>query len=471
MSDTPLLPVILAGGSGTRLWPLSRASSPKQLLSLGEEQTLLQSTALRTRKLAGTRTVLGPMVVCNAAQAPPIERQLASCGFHEPHIVVEPVGRNTAPAMSAAACIACDVFGPDTLILAMPADHVIQDVDAFASSVDAACRLAEGDGIVAFGVVPDGPETGYGYIVPGAEIASSPVATFELESFVEKPPIATAQELIAARGALWNSGMFLVRAAVWNRLIAQYGEKVGHAAAQSVSHAEVVDRWRYLSAPDFKLATDISIDYAVMEPLTRARSGTSTAQVVSLDAGWSDIGSWSALRELRADAEARDNFLVGDVLDVDSNRSLVMAEHGFVATIGLTETVVVETADAVLVMDANDDQRVREVVDTLNQHSRAETQVHVRNQTEWGEQWSLSDGGEWGVSRLKIRPQTQMHITPAAVARRWLLVAGEARAVIGETSTTLAPNDSLEVPAAAHGSLRNTGAEHCELVEISIGVE
>jgi mannose-1-phosphate guanylyltransferase / mannose-6-phosphate isomerase len=333
----PLVPVILSGGSGTRLWPLSLPHRPKQLQALSGERTMIQDTALRSAGLEGSRA---PLVVCNETQASMIEVQLAAVGATPSAIVIEPEARNTAPAVAAAA----HLLEPETVMAVLPADHVITDVDAFRSSLTAAADAAAGGSIVTFGIVPTRPDAGFGYL----EVGRPAGGTAPLIRFVEKPDEQTAKEYVNA-GYLWNSGMFVFTAGVMLEEMRRLVPEVEAAAARAVEEARRNDGLVRLGG-SFAAAPSISLDHAVMEHTERGRA-------VPLDAGWSDVGSWQALWEVAAPDGG--TVAEGPVFSMDVERSYLRAESKPVAVIGLSDVVVVETPEAVLVMDRHRAQEVR----------------------------------------------------------------------------------------------------------------
>ena len=347
-----LCPVILSGGSGTRLWPLSRAVLPKQFLQLLTERSLFQETVLRARALAGT--VAAPLVVCNEAHRFLVAEQLRELGAAAQAIILEPAGRNTAPAVAVAALSAQQgLAGADEAVLAVfPADHVIGAPDSFAAAVAAGVEAAAQGRLVTFGVVPDRPETGYGYILRGIDRER----WSDLEQFVEKPDLATAERYVASGRYLWNSGMFVFTAAAYLGELARHAPRILEAAQRAVAGATRDQDFTRLGAAFLESPSD-SIDYAVMEKTDRA-------SVVPLDAGWNDVGSWSAVHDVMSKDEAG-NVLRGDVLATRCRDSFIAANSRVVAALGLEGVVIVETEDAVLVMSRDEAQNVKQVVDEL----------------------------------------------------------------------------------------------------------
>ncbi|HEX7081025.1 MAG TPA: mannose-1-phosphate guanylyltransferase/mannose-6-phosphate isomerase [Gammaproteobacteria bacterium] len=362
--QTAVIPVILSGGAGTRLWPLSRELRPKQFLPLVTERTMLQETYLRTRALA--ELLRPPIVVCNEAHRFLVAEQMRAAGAEPQTIVLEPEGRNTAPAVAVAARVALEGAGAeDPLLLVLPADHVIADTGAFVAAVRIALEPAARGCLVTFGVVPDRPETGYGYLRKG-EPGSADGGWYRLEQFVEKPDLSTALDYVKSNAYLWNSGMFVFSARKYLEELERHAPDIA-AAAQRAAEEAVADKdFTRLGAAFLDCRSD-SIDYAVMEK-------TASAAVVPLDAGWSDVGSWPALHDV-VDKDADRNALRGDILALDCRDSYIAATHRLVAAVGLEGYVVVETADAVLVMPKGRAQDVKRAVDALKKAGRPEASV------------------------------------------------------------------------------------------------
>jgi mannose-1-phosphate guanylyltransferase / mannose-6-phosphate isomerase len=351
-----IVPVILSGGTGSRLWPLSRPACPKQFLPLVTGRTLLQDTVLRCQALEG---VMAPVVVCNAAHRFQVAEQLREVGFGAARVVLEPVGRNTAPAVAVAALLAQQQHGPETLLLVMPADHAIRNGDAFAAAARRAIAAAEAGALVTFGIVPTRPETGFGYIERGAEQAHG----FAVSRFVEKPDAATAESFLASGRYLWNSGMFVFSAANYLTELERHASDIVRGCERAMASAES-DRDFTRLGKEFAECRSDSVDYAVMEKTDRAI-------VVPLDAGWSDVGSFGALHEF-GERDRDGNLLRGDVLVEDSRDSYVVSSGRLVVALGLEGHLVVETADAVLVSPLGRAQDVRRVVDRLAAAKRPE---------------------------------------------------------------------------------------------------
>jgi mannose-1-phosphate guanylyltransferase/mannose-1-phosphate guanylyltransferase/mannose-6-phosphate isomerase len=384
-----MIPVILSGGSGTRLWPLSRALHPKQFISLTEDRSLFQLTLERLRGLPGCQA---PIVVCNEAHRFIVAEQCRVMDVKPHAILLEPVGRNTAPAIAAAACAASSQE-TDPLLLVLAADHVISDVAGFEAAIRAGISAADAGRLVTFGIPPTAPETGYGYIRAPGKIGTDPQ---EVAAFVEKPDAATAERYLASGEYLWNSGMFLFRASVVLAELGKFSAAIVHAAQQSVAHAKPDLDFLRLDPPSFAASPSDSIDYAVMEKTDRAT-------VVPMHAGWSDVGAWSALWDV-AGKDAAGNALRGDVVLKDVNNSYIHAAHRLVTVLGLDDVVVVETADAVMVTRKERVQDVKHIVEQLRATNRAEVDLHREVYRPWGAYDSIDSGNRYQVKRITVKP-------------------------------------------------------------------
>ncbi|MGH6816789.1 MAG: mannose-1-phosphate guanylyltransferase/mannose-6-phosphate isomerase, partial [Hyphomicrobiaceae bacterium] len=393
-----LQPIILCGGSGTRLWPLSREQYPKQLLALaGEGDTLLQATARRiSGSSMGEHKILGPIVVANEDYRFIAAEQLRQAGVVPAAIVLEPVGRNTAPALTLAALVALQA-GDDAVLVVMPADHVITDADAFRSAVTHGAAHAEAGKFVTFGIQPDRPETGYGYIRRGKPLGG-PGSAGEIDAFVEKPDAVTAERYIASREYLWNSGIFVLRAAVWlKQLKALRPDMVQACTAAFAARSPDRDFLR-VGKEAFAGCPGDSIDFAVMEKLP---SGLGV--VIPLEAGWSDVGAWDAFWNLRG-KDAENNVLHGDVMAVATHDTLAISQSRLVALVGVSEAVVIETPDAVLVAHKDEMQRVKDLVAQLKREGRSEAQAHRKVHRPWGYYDSIDAGNRFQVKRIVVNP-------------------------------------------------------------------
>ena len=458
-----LQPVVLCGGSGTRLWPLSREQHPKQLMALTGTETLLQATAVRIDKKLDSSAlqVLAPIVVANDDCRFMTAEQLREAGVPAAAIILEPAGRNTAPALTLAALFALEGGGDPTL-LAMPADHMITDVAAFRAAVARGSAHADREKVVTFGVRPTRPETGYGYIRTGA--SAGPDGSLDIDAFVEKPDAAKAEAYAASGKYLWNSGIFMVRASVWlRRLDAQRPEILAACRAAFAARRPDLDFLRVGKAA-FDACPSDSIDYAVMEKLP---SGEGV--VVPLAAGWSDIGAWGALWSIDA-KDADNNLLHGDVLAVGTSNTLAFSQSRLVALVGLTDVVVVETPDAVLVANKNDMQRLNEVVARLKRDKRREANTHRKVYRPWGYYDAIDAGSRFQVKRLVVNPgaalSLQMHHHRA---EHWVVVRGTARVTSGEKVFLLSENESTYIPIGIRHRLENPGKVPFEIIEVQSG--
>ena len=455
-----LIPVILSGGSGTRLWPLSRELYPKQLLPLVGKGTMLQETLAR---LTGVGEVGAPIVVCNEQHRFLVAEQLREAGIESTSIVLEPVGRNTAPAIAIAAMAA--VTGDsasqqkeDHVLLVLPADHVIQDVHAFQAAVDVGRKAALEGKLVTFGVVPDKPETGYGYI--RRQAGSGPA--FGIQQFVEKPDLATATRYVESKEYFWNSGMFMFKAAQVLDEMRALAPAIYDACAQAFTAAKRDLDFTRLPAKEFGACPSDSFDYAVME---KTRHGV----VVPLDAGWSDVGSWSALHEA-IPGDAQGNVCLGDVLTEDTRGSYLQSTSRLVAAVGLTDHVVVETKDAVLVAPKDRVQDVKQLVAQLKKQGRYETSLHREVFRPWGSYDSIDAGDRFQVKRLMVKPGACMSLQlHHHRAEHWIVVSGTARITRGDETFLLEENQSTYIPLGTRHRIENPGKIPLHIIEVQSG--
>lgn len=463
-----LQPVILSGGSGTRLWPLSREKFPKQLLALGGGQTMLQATATRIAGFAAREvSVTNPIVVCNAEYRFVTAEQLREAGCPKARIVLEPVGRNTAPALTLAARIARSQ-GEDPVLLVMPADHVIHDRAAFHAAIAAGIDAAASGAIVTFGIVPERPETGYGYIRVGAPVSDRQPGPRRLERFVEKPDLATASEYVAHGDYLWNSGIFMFRSSVWLDAIGRFDPRIAAACDDALAGArEDIDFLR-VDADAFHASPSDSIDYAVMEKLTGA-DGEPPACVVPMAAGWSDLGAWDAVWQI-ADKDAAGNCAQGEVLLEDTRDTFAMSTSRLVACLGLKDVVIVETPDAVLVADKAHTQQIRSLVSRIRERGFPQAENHRKVHRPWGHYDSIDGGERFQVKRIVVRPgaslSLQMHHHRA---EHWVVVRGTARVTVGDRTIVLSENQSTYIPIGEKHRLENPGKLDLEIIEVQSG--
>lgn len=455
-----LQPVILSGGSGTRLWPLSRRAYPKQFLSLVDDTSLLQSTAARLDALGEATELLAPMIVCNEAHRFLVAEQLRATGHAASTIVLEPVGRNTAPALTLAALEAAE---SDPVMIVMPADHVVKDVDAFARAVLAGLPHAAAGKVVTFGIVPDSPQTGFGYIRAGGAVDDH---ARSLEAFVEKPDRATAETYLTSGDYLWNSGIFLLGARRWLELIGNMRPNIASAVRSAYEAGKRDLDFLRADGEAFAACPADSIDYAVMEPLSREPG---ECLVVPLDAGWSDIGAWGALWEV-SEHDDDGNALHGDVLTHDARDNLLHAQHRIVAAVGVRDLIVVETPDAVLVAHKQHAQEVKRITEQLDAQGRCESEFHRRVHRPWGSYEGVDVGDRFQVKRLTVKPgaslSLQMHHHRA---EHWIVVCGTAQVTCGEEQFLLTENQSTYIPIGARHRLENPGTIPLEIIEVQSG--
>ena len=451
-----IYPVILSGGSGTRLWPLSRAVLPKQLLPLVSNKTMLQETVLR---VAGWPELMAPVVVCGNEHRFLVAEQLREIGVAPLGILLEPAGRNTAPAVAAAAQF-LRKLDPDAVMLVLPADHVILDNAAFAAAVARAAAPVAAGALATFGIVPQGPETGYGYIHRGGALDAE--GCFKVDRFVEKPDRATAQQFVDAGSYYWNSGMFLFRAERYLSELERCNPQIAVAAEAAVRLGYSDLDFCRLHEESFNACPSDSIDYAVMERTERA-------VVVPADIGWSDVGSWSALWEVQQ-RDADGNAKRGDVYLDGVTNSLVRAESRIVAVVGVQDLVVVETRDAVLVAHKDQVQRVKQIVDHLKSEARTEHLYHTKMYRPWGHYEGIDAGDRFQVKRITVKPgeklSLQMHHHRA---EHWVVVSGTARVTCGETIKLLSENESTYIPIGMNHRLENPGKVPLHIIEVQSG--
>jgi len=473
-----LIPVILSGGAGTRLWPLSREHYPKQLLAPFGDYTLLQATVRRLQGLQeaeGSKaiTVAPAVVVCNEDHRFLVAEQLRLAGEQPGNILLEPAGRNTAPAATLAALHIAET-DPTAIMLIMPADHLVQDAAAFHRAVMVAGRLAKESSVVTFGIVPTRAETGYGYIKLGPEI-STPAAGKEsdtphvLEKFVEKPDTATAQSYFTGGEYLWNSGIFMMQAETWLETIGRFHPDILAVCSQAhEAGRQDGDFYRVDSAIFANCASD-SIDYAVMEKLTGTDASHPRCAVVPLDAGWSDVGAWSSLWDVLPQ-DSQGNILKGDVIAEDTHDSLLIAESRLLAAIGLHDVIAIETSDAILVAPRDRAQDVKRIVARLKADGRSEHQAHRRVYRPWGSYEGIDNGDRFQVKRITVKPgaslSLQMHHHRA---EHWVVVRGTARVTRGDEVFLLSENQSTYIPIGVHHRLENPGTLPLDMIEVQSG--
>ena len=451
---TRLVPVILSGGAGTRLWPLSREMYPKQLLALTSKRTMLQDTVTRLAGIAGAEA---PIVVCNEAHRFTVAEQIRALNITASAIMLEPAGRNTAPAVALAALKALEI-DPEATIVVAPADHVIRDASAFQAAAAVAARLAQDGKLVTFGIVAHAPETGYGYIRRGEGTGPA----YPVAQFIEKPPLDVAIQFVATGDYYWNSGMFVFKARRYLTELAAFAPDILEASVAAFQAAGTDLDFVRIDKAEFEKCRGESIDYAVMEK-------TRDAVVLPLDAGWSDVGSWSSLFDaLPADEEG--NVLQGDVLVYDTHDCYVHSTSRLVAAVGLDDHIVVETKDAVLVAPKDRVQDVKELVARLKKSGRSETAWHREVFRPWGSYDSIDNGERFQVKRLSVKPggvlSLQMHHHRA---EHWIVVKGTARVTCNDKTFLLSENESTYIPIGAAHRIENPGKVPLHIVEVQSG--
>jgi mannose-1-phosphate guanylyltransferase/mannose-6-phosphate isomerase len=448
-----MIPVVMSGGSGTRLWPLSRKHKPKQFLALFGEETMFQQTLMR---LEGVSGIESPLVVCNNDHRFMVAEQLHAMGVSSPTIILEPMGRDTAPALAIAA-LQASKNGDDPILLVLAADHVIQDIPAFHRAIAVAQTEADKGFLVTFGILPTSPNTGYGYIQ-----ASSKSEVSDVKAFVEKPDLVKAETYIAAGDYYWNSGMFMFKASTLISELERYSPNILNVCRTAIENAENDLDFIRLSNEIFSTCEALSIDYAVMEHTDKAR-------VVALDAGWNDVGSWSSLWEC-AEQTDNNNVTVGDVMLDDVSNSYVHSDNRLVSVLGLNDVVIVETADAVMVASKDKAQDVKKVVQALNESSRTEAQNHRLCYRPWGFYDSIDMGERFQVKRINVNPgaslSLQMHHHRA---EHWIVVSGTAQVTCDDKIILLTENESTYIPLGKMHRLHNPGQIPLEIIEVQSG--
>lgn len=462
---TNITPVILCGGSGTRLWPLSRAGFPKQFLVLSGRNSLFQQAVERIQAVATDDLALGEtLVVTNEEHRFLALDQLRELKDVTVTLLLEPSARNTAPALTLAA-LQATASGDDPVLVVTPADQTVQDGTAFTEALRAAVRVAAEGPIVILGVTPDRPETGYGYIKAGSARLGE-AGVFEVQSFAEKPDAGTAQRYLAQGDYYWNAGMFVLRASTWLKSLAQCRPDIA-GATQSAWKGKTVDA--PFVRPDkagFAAVLSESIDYAVMEKCPG--SGIPIC-MVPLAAGWNDLGAWEAVWQV-GPQDAQGNVMHGDVLSADTRNSLVYAGSRLVGTVGVDNLVIVETADAVLVADRSQSQNVKKLVAALEQQKREEQTLHRKVHRPWGWYDSIDQGERFKVKRIQVKPGASLSLQKHHHrAEHWIVVTGTAEVTCGEKKILLGENQSTYIPLGEVHRLANPGKVPLEIIEVQSG--
>lgn len=452
-----IIPIILAGGSGTRLWPLSRQHYPKQLLKLFGDTTMLQQTVLR---LTGLPDLASPIVVCNVEHRFMVAEQLHEIGITDAVIILEPIARNTAPALALAALQANATESNPTLLV-LSADHMIRDVEAFHHAVKLAIEAAEKGRLVTFGVQPTHPETGYGYIKTHQD-SSNTTGSYPVEQFVEKPNVETAEKYLAAGCYYWNSGMFVFKTDVFIEELKRYSPDVVAAAEQSKNLAVRDLDFIRVHKDSFAVAPNISIDYALMEK-------SNNVVCVPLDAGWSDVGDWKSFWNV-SEKDASGNSFIGDSIDVGSSNTLVFSHDKLVATLGVENLLIINTPDAVLVADKSQAQHIKAIISQIEQQKRSEHMQHREIYRPWGCYDAIDDGERYQVNRIRVKPGASLSLQlHHHRAEHWIVVKGTALVQKGDEVLLLSENESTYIPVGIKHRLSNPGKIPLEIVEVQSG--
>lgn len=457
-----VVPVVLCGGSGTRLWPLSRAGFPKQFLCLTGEESLFQGAIKRLMALSSEEIdVRDPLIVTNEEHRFLALEQLREIGVELGAALLEPVGRNTAPALTLAALAALQ-RADDPVLVVTPADQTVANASAFRAAMHEAIRQAAEGEIVILGVTPDRPETGYGYI----QAVLAPMPTLVVQRFVEKPDEATARQYLAEGSYYWNAGMFVLKASVWLQAIESFRPDIAvttrAAWAQRSSDAVFIRP----GAPEFAAIPSDSVDYAVME---RCPGSRFPIRMALLDAGWSDLGAWDAVWNVLPKDDAG-NAHVGDVLTTDTRNTFVHATSRLVSLVGVQDLIVVETPDAVLVADKSRSQDVKHIVSTLQRQKREEHTLHRKVHRPWGWYDSIDEGGRFKVKRIQVKPKASLSLQKHHHrAEHWVVVSGTAEITCGDKKVLLTENQSTYIPLGEVHRLSNPGTIPLEIIEVQSG--
>lgn len=458
-------PVVLCGGSGTRLWPLSRTGFPKQFLCLTGEESLFQLAARRLMSVGDAQINVAPLyIVTNEEHRFLAQEQLREAGIESGCSLLEPVGRNTAPALTLAAFAAME-NGDDPVLFVTPADQTVADQPAFAAAMQAAIREAAAGAIVILGITPDQPETGYGYIkaVPSA-VSSAP--GFTVECFVEKPDAATAQRYIEEGGYYWNAGMFVVKSSVWMAALERFRPDITQATRTAWAKRSIDQKFVRPGKQEFNAVPAESVDYAVME---RCRGSEFPLRMVPLDAGWSDLGAWDAVWKVLP-KDDKGNACLGDVLTVDSRNTLVHATSRLVSLVGVDNLIVIETPDAVLVADQSRSQDVKHIVKQLTAGGREELAMHRKVHRPWGWYDSIDEGQRFKVKRIQVKPKASLSLQKHHHrAEHWVVVKGTAEITCGDKTVMLTENQSTYIPLGETHRLANPGTIPLEIIEVQSG--
>ena len=464
-------PVILSGGSGSRLWPMSRAMYPKQLLPMITDKSLLQDTVTRIDNLDETYSelkLLEPVIVCNESHRFFVAEQMLELGKSNSQIILEPEGKNTAPALTLAA-LTVAASNKDTIMLVMPADHVIQDVNKLHRAIEEGAELANTRHLVTFGITPNRAETGYGYIRKGKTIVNHNSGATYIEQFVEKPDLKTAQSYLESGDYLWNSGMFMMKASDWLEAIAHFNPEMSSCVESAWKNGEQDRDFYRVEKATFGTCPSDSIDYAVMEKVVSSPIDTIRTAMIPLDAGWSDVGAWSNLWDV-SKKDISGNVTKGDVFVRDSKNCLIYSEHRHAAGLGLEDLVIVDTVDALLVSKKENAQDVKHVVAWLKEESRSEHMEHRKVFRPWGYYEGIDSGERCQVKRISVKVGASLSLQlHHHRAEHWIVVKGTAQVTRGDEVFLLSENQSTYIPLGVKHRLENKGAISLEMIEVQSG--
>lgn len=458
-----LNPVILAGGGGTRLWPLSREHYPKQFLSLFGEKTLLQNTLLRLDGLNSATSVSAPTIICNEVHRFLVAEQSAQIAKNPGSIILEPKGRNTAPALTIAA-----LNQQESILLMMPADHLISQLDLFHDAINAGIEMALQDKLVTFGIKPHAAETGYGYIHMGSELqAFNNQSIHAIKDFKEKPQLPVAEAYLSSGEYLWNSGLFMMKSSVWLDKIKQFQSSIHDACALAYEKGEQDGLFYRLDETAFINCPADSIDYAVMEKL--AETNDEQLAVIPIDVGWSDVGAWSSVWDTQ-NKDSNNNYIEGDVIVEDTSNCLIRSERGLIVTIGCDDMIIVDTDDAIMIANKNKTQDVKKIVEQLKNENRSESLMHRKVYRPWGSYDSIDMGDKFQVKRLIVNPGKKLSLqSHAKRAEHWVVVKGEAMVTKGDDTFALRENESTYIPLDTRHRLENATDKPLEIIEVQSG--
>lgn len=453
-----ITPVILSGGSGTRLWPASRSLNPKQFLDFFGEYSLFQQTALRIKNSDDFKS---PIVICNNEHRFTAAEELQEIKMEAKSIILEPIGRNTAPAIAIAALDMITTNPKDDIMLVMPSDHIINDEKQFISLVKKAAKATADENLITFGIVPNKAETGYGYIKKSESLKDFP-GLFGVEKFIEKPNKETAEEFVRSEKYLWNSGIFMFRASTYLEALQKYNNEIFISCINAYNKAVRDLDFIRLFAEDFEKCPNISIDYAVMEKAQKVA-------VMPIDVGWSDVGSWQAVAELTPHDENK-NSLIGDAFALKTKNCYVNAKHGLVATIGVEDLIVIALKDVVLIANKNNSQDVKEMFELLRKQKRSECEVHTKVLRPWGSFETIDISDRFKVKKITVKPMSslslQMHNHRA---EHWVIVKGTAHITCGSKEFVMTEDESTYIPVGKKHRLENKGKIPLELIEVQTG--